>query len=262
MIVLSLFDGIACGYEAFKRAGIPVTRYYASEVDPYAMKIALKNHPDIVQLGDILNWEEWDIPAPDIIIGGSPCQGFSIAGLGGGLQDPRSALILDMLDVCDHFNPRFKLLENVKMGKKEEDYISYRMGTRPVQLDSSLVSAQLRKRMYWFNWDLVDPIEDKGILLSDILLPGATVDRDKSYCIDASYYKGGGAKVYYERKRRQIAFQGEDKTVRHLTPVECERLQTLPDNYTEGVSNTQRYKMIGNGWTVDVVAHILRSMPV
>jgi site-specific DNA-cytosine methylase len=259
MIVLSLFDGMSCGYEALKRAGIPVTKYYASEIDKYAIQIAMKNHPDIIQLGDVENWREWDIEKPDLIIGGSPCQGFSFAGKQLAFDDPRSKLFFTMMDIIEHYKPRFKLLENVKMKKEHLGVITNYMGVEPMFINSALVSAQNRQRYYWFNWDATEP-EDKGILLKDSIENGF-VDKDKAYCIDANYWKGGNKKSYFEKRRRQLVF--EDCRLgqyRKLTPIECEWLQTLPDNYTEGVSNTQRYKMLGNGWTVDVIAHILKHM--
>jgi site-specific DNA-cytosine methylase len=285
MIVLSLFDGMACGYEALKRAGIPVTKYYASEIDKNAMQIAKKNHPDIIHLGDVTQWQSWDIETPDLIIGGSPCQGFSFAGKQLAFNDPRSALFFTMVDIINHYQPRFKLLENVKMKKEYMDVITHYMGCEPMFINSALVSAQNRQRYYWFNWDAPTP-EDEGILLKDIIEHGF-VDRNKSFCVDANYFKGGNIKSYFEKSRRQLVFEkphGFNKggfkeknkfsalrvctkdnyatldgvTWRKITPIECERLQTLPDNYTEGVSNTQRYRMLGNGWTVDVIAHIFK----
>jgi site-specific DNA-cytosine methylase len=308
MIVLSLFDGMACGYEALKRANIPVTKYYASEIDKYAIQIALKNHPDIIELGDINDWESWNIAKPDLIIGGSPCQGFSTAGKGLAFEDPRSKLFFIMMDIIKHYNPKYKLLENVKMKQEWLDIISSYMGVTPMFINSNLVSAQNRQRYYWFNWEAPLP-KDKGIFLTDVLENGV-VNQDKSYCIDANYFKGGNLKSYFEKHRRQLVFNQpcrvsergrkltldgskrddvdgllvrgyegaldkktntlttvlkdnyilEDYIVRKLTPIECERLQTLPDNYTAGVSNTQRYKMLGNGWTVDVITHLFKHM--
>lgn len=136
------------------------------------------------------------------------------------------------------------------------DIITERLGVEPVFINSALVSAQNRQRYYWCNWKVEQP-EDKGIMLADILENGV-VDRDKSYCIDANYHKGGNPRQYFEKSRRQLVFT--DNGYRKLTPTECERLQTVPDNYTNHVSNTQRYKMLGNGWTVDVIAHIFKSL--
>jgi DNA-cytosine methyltransferase len=349
MIVLSLFDGMSCGQIALKRVGIPVTKYYASEIDKHAIQIAKKNHPDIIHLGDVNDWKSWDIPTPDLIIGGSPCQGFSFAGKQLAFDDPRSRLFFTMCDIIDHYQPRFKLLENVKMKKEHLDVITEYMGVEPMFINSTLVSAQNRQRYYWFNWDAPMP-ENRGILLKDVLQDGHWCDREKSYCIDANDWKGGNLKNYIEKSRRQLVFTGgalrgrylvdgvrqdhkmktaglteqrletrkdgksncitsvqkdslacirigdadikghdynkriyspegkalclnaggggnlEPKTSldeihwRKLTPIECERLQTLPDNYSEGVSNTRRYRMLGNGWTVDVIAHIFKHL--
>ena len=168
MIVLSLFDGMACGYEALKRAGIPVTKYYASEIDKYAIQIAKKNHPDIVHLGDVEAWYSWDIPKPDLIIGGSPCQGFSFAGKQLNFNDPRSRLFFDMIDILDFFEPEFYLLENVRMKKEHLDIITREMKVEPHFINSALVSAQNRPRFYWYNWRAEDP-EDKKLFLRDII---------------------------------------------------------------------------------------------
>lgn len=307
LTVLSLFDGMACGLVALKRAGIPVAKYYASEIDKYAITVAKKNHPEIIHLFDVENWQQWDIDKPDLIIGGSPCQGFSFAGKQLAFDDPRSKLFFTMMDIINHYKPRFKMLENVRMKKEYLDVISDYMGVEPLFINSALVSAQNRQRYYWFNWNAEEP-KDQGVMLKEILEKGV-VDRDKSFCIDANYWKGGNFKSYFEKHRRQLVFQPvhtsergrrlapcgskrddkngiivrgyevradgktcalttvqkdnyvtEDYTIRKLTPIECERLQTLPDNYTEAVSNTQRYKMLGNGWTVDVIAHLFKHM--
>lgn len=300
MNVLSLFDGISCGKVALERAGIKIKNYQASEVDKYAIQIAKKNHPDIEHLGDVQNWRTWAVPNPDLLIGGSPCQGFSMAGKQLNFNDPRSKLFFEFVDIMKATKPTYFLLENVKMKKEYQDIITEHMGVEPIKINSSLVSAQSRERLYWTNIPNVTIPEDRGIMLKDILEEGY-VDRDKSFCIDASYYKGGNLKSYFEKNRRQLVFnkpvrigdigssaqahrvystegksvslkalgggQGAktglyytNDIVRKLTPIECERLQTLPDNYTEGVSNTQRYKMLGNGWTVDVLSHIFKNI--
>jgi DNA-cytosine methyltransferase len=262
LTVLSLFDGISAGQLALKRAGILVDTYYASEIDRYAISVTQKNFPETIQLGDVTNWREWNIEAPDLIIGGSPCQGFSFAGKQLNFDDPRSKLFFDMVDIINHHKPKYFLLENVKMKQEYKDVISQHMGVQPMEINSALVSAQNRKRLYWFNWTAQQP-EDKGIVLRDIVEGDAVVkDRgeyrrtttpDKSQNIDANYWKGPD-----NRGQRTLI---QDKTqYRKLTPVECERLQTFPDGYTEGVSNTQRYKALGNSWTVDVIAHLFRGM--
>lgn len=305
--VLSLFDGISCGRVAFERAGITVEEYHACEIDPYAKKISAKNYPDIIQHGSVTDYHP--DRSFDYVIGGSPCQGFSFAGKQLAFDDPRSKLFFEyvrILKECKEINPNVKfLLENVNMKKEYLDIISETLGVTPVKINSSLVSAQNRVRWYWANWNITQP-EDKGIILENVIENGV-VDREKSYCIDACYHKGGSPEQYFGKSRRQLVFgativgrkvnpdtgRREDynhdlmatqrmeirhdckigalttvrkdnvithdrMTYRNLTPIECERLQTLPDNYTEGVSNTQRYKCLGNGWTVDVISHILK----
>lgn len=303
MNVMSLFDGMSCGRLALERAGLPVTTYKASEIDKYAIKIAQKNYPDTIQIGDVESLSDGrSYPQMDLLLGGSPCQGFSFAGRGLNFDDPRSKLFWRYVWFLKENKPRYFLLENVRMNQRSQDVISRALGVEPVAINSNLVSAQNRYRLYWTNIPFEMP-EDKGIKLKDILEDGC-VDRDKSHCLDANYFKGGNLKQYFEKHRRQLVFSDdglchvgdadlkghgynrrvyhpegkapslcassggnlEPKTItsettwRKLTPIECERLQTVPDNYTEGVSNTQRYKMLGNGWTVDVIAHILRGI--
>lgn len=295
MNVLSLFDGISCGQVALERAGIEVNNYYAAEVDKYAIKVTQANYPNTIQLGDVTKWREWNIDwsSIDLLIGGSPCQGFSFAGKQLAFDDPRSALFFEYLNILNHIkavNPSVKfMLENVRMKKEYMDVITNLLGVEPVFINSSLVSAQERKRFYWANWEFGQP-EDKGFVLSDIIEAGV-VDRDKPFCIDANYWKGGNLKAYFEKHRRQLVFfigrgnnpagfralNGKTPSLtsnswqhnnfladidgfRKLTPIECERLQTLADNYTNHVSNTQRYKALGNGWTVDVIAHIFKGL--
>tara|TARA_R110000765_G_scaffold85481_1_gene164899 strand:+ start:5907 stop:6857 length:951 start_codon:yes stop_codon:yes gene_type:complete len=308
MNVLSLFDGMSCGRIALERAGINVTSYHASELDKYAIQVTQANWPDTVQLGDVTQWREWDIDwkGIDLLIGGSPCQGFSFAGKQLAFDDPRSQLFFVYLDILNHIkslNPDVKfMLENVKMKKEYLDVISRVLGVEPVFIDSQLVSAQRRQRFYWANWSIKQP-EDTSAKLKDILETGI-IDRDKAYALTARYYKAGNFNRYATKSSDQIIFElfGLSETciakfnrygvrflnhdtkiakpltagdygklgkygnylkslecetqIRKLTPIECERLQTVEDNYTNHVSNTQRYKMLGNGWTVDVIAHI------
>ena len=358
MTVLSLFDGMSCGQIAFERAGIPVEKYYASEIDKYAIRITQSNYPDTIQLGSITDWQSWNIEKPDIIIAGSPCQGFSFAGKQLNFNDPRSALFFTFVEILKHYKPKYFLLENVIMKKEHNDVISgilgeiypecvtqselFRSGRlEPIEINSALLSAQNRRRLYWTNICGITQPEDKGILLKDVIETEIT-EKDKSYCIDANYAKGGNEKNYIDKSRRQLiitggAFRGRNKenpsdrtagieteqrleinetgksncistvgkdslcieigiadvkgfdqqkrvysvngcgpsvtakghmpkisqdniTWRKLTPIECERLQTVPDNYTSCVSNTRRYHALGNGWTVDVIAHIFKFM--
>ena len=315
MIVLSLFDGMSAAQQALKELDVPVTRYYASEIDKYAIKITQKNFPDTIQLGDVCNVSMSEIGHVDIITAGSPCQDVSFAGKGKGLAGERSGLFFEAIRIIKEakaINPNVKvLIENVRMKQEHmdtmSDALSEALGERvtPQLLNSRLVSAQNRQRLYWYNWETIEEPEDKGILLKDILEDGY-VDRDKSHCLDANYFKGGNLKSYFEKHRRQLVFSkdglchigdadlnghGYLKRVYHssgkaptltsngggnrepkvyvelmkyrkLTPLECERLQTLPDNYTNHVSNTQRYKVCGNGFTVDVIAHILKGLKI
>lgn len=346
MNVLSLFDGMSCGQIALERAGIKYDNYYASEIDKYAIQITMKNYPNTIQLGDIRNWKQWNLPHIDLLIGGSPCQGFSIAGAGLNFDDHRSKLFFDYIDIKNHCVPDYFLLENVKMKKEWKDIISRYMEVEPIEINSALVSAQNRKRLYWTNILNIEQPEDRHIYLKDIIEEG-DVDREKSYVIDANYFKGGNPRSNFEDGKRQLVFgnvypsggqngnvyeidgkspplsagigikgrgigssnapkilldgliqidslyknngdagrvysiEGKGRTLkgeaggggakmgiimdnsfryRKLTPLECERLQTVPDGYTEGVSDTQRYKMLGNGWTVDVITHILKGI--
>lgn len=222
MNVLSIFDGMACGRIALERAGILVTNYYASEVDKHAMKVAKNNYPDIVHIGDVCKVVVKNLPfVPDILIGGSPCQGLSFAGKRLNFDDPRSKLFWEyarILKECREVNPDVKfLLENVCMDKDSEGVITVELGVQPILINSALVSAQNRERLYWTNigpgyFDMVGTWvstipqpKDRDILLKDIIEDGA-VDREKSYCIDANYFKGGGVENYMTKARRQIVF--------------------------------------------------------
>lgn len=309
MNVLSLFDGISCARLALDRAEVKYDKYYASEIDKYALKIAMKNYPDTIQLGDITQIDFSKLPKIDLICGGSPCQGFSFAGKQLNFNDPRSKLFFEFVRAVKTLKPKYFLLENVKMKKEYQEVINELLGVTPIEINSALVSAQNRKRLYWTNIQGVEQPEDKGIFLKDIIESGK-VDRQKDFCLDANYWKGGNLKSYFEKNRRQLVFvkgleegrrlkdgknnsrnyregyriystegkaaclthqskggpggmtglYGDELNYRKLLATECERLQTLPGNWTEGISNTQRYKCIGNAWTVDVVAHIFRSI--
>ena len=316
MNVLSLFDGMSCGQIALNRIGIKPDNYYASELDKYAITVTQANFPETKQLGDVTQWRDWDIDwaSIDLLIGGSPCQGFSFAGKQLAFNDPRSALFFEYVNILNHIrkhNPDVKfLLENVKMKKQFLDVISGLLGVEPVFINSALVSAQNRQRFYWANWEFGQP-GDKGLVLSDVvessvdekyllsnrLLLGfeSKINRraamksgfdnfnvrplgEKVSCITARYHKTAMSDPFVEVGTRDGCLvtvnkdslpsylpigrhiDYEHKSYRRLTPTECERLQTVPDNYTAHVSNTQRYRMLGNGWTVDVVAHIFKSI--
>ena len=455
MNVLSLFDGMSCGRIALERLGIQVDNYYASEIDKYAIQVSQANYPDIIQVGDVTELDTSTLPKIDLIMGGSPCQGFSFAGKQLAFDDPRSALFFEFVRCVEELKPKYFLLENVRMKKEYLDVISEYMGVEPIMINSALVSAQNRVRFYWTNIPGIEQPEQRGIVLRDILetetdeRPVKDTKRnqrhyknedEKSLCMTATMYKGAGnnsmtlvpnkqyiskqsvekyvedvnaefndpynkktvkgdksttlrtnssngnmwvndkaikdslvvnsyrevrtdeakamrkkvrqktgkdhtpfrAKklvpredgkvgtlttsltndhkisitydsITVDKQKKQLTIKeatkkgyttiedgdcfdmtfpnsktrrgrnmkdksncltaanydymryehsDEDKEVywRKLTPVECERLQTVPDNYTNHVSNTQRYKMLGNGWTIEVITHILKNM--
>jgi DNA-cytosine methyltransferase len=201
--VLSLFDGISAGQVALERAGIKVDNYFASEIDKYAIKITQKNYPNTIQLGDINNWREWNLPKIDLIIGGSPCQGFSNAGAGLNFDDPRSKLFFVFADILKFYNPKYFLLENVKMKKEWSDIISDALGVGYIEMNSALVSAQSRKRFYWTNIEGIIQPEDKKIYLKDIIESGIP-EREKSYCIDSNYWKGGTRKNHGTKEFQKL----------------------------------------------------------
>lgn len=280
MNVLSLFDGISCGRLALERSGIPVTNYFASEVDRSAIQISKANWPDIQHIGDVTEVKADDLPKIDLIIGGSPCQGFSSAGKGLNFEDPRSRLFFEYVRLKDETNATWALLENVRMKKEWSDIISLHMKCRPVFINSSTITAQSRQRLYWANFEITPPTEN-NVTLTDVIDSGWFADKPKSFCIDANYGKGSNMKNYFHRGRRQIVFRDgfdistrpDDESIvnewgrihrdqwRLLTVAECERLQTLPVGYTAAVkSKVDRYKAIGNGWTVDVITHIFKQL--
>ena len=374
MNVLSLFDGMSCGQIALNKAGIKYDAYFASEVDKYAIKVAQANYPNTIQIGDVTKVDHTRLPfgGIDLLMGGSPCQGFSFAGKQLNFDDPRSKLFFEFIRLRDELKPKYVLLENVRMKKESENVITKYMGFSPQAMNAADVSAQNRHRLYWFgylNESLeyeqipISPIKDKGIVIKDILedlpfedIPNylnntwcgrrrgdlvKSVDDPKAHCLTASMWKGqiptfvkkpvqvgvaDNIKGYDIIKRvyspngksptlttmqgghrqpkvaigrivnrrldengvrkdnqlelpftKQLEVSSADKSnclttvqkdnvvvhkelYRKLTPIECERLQTVPDNYTNHVSKTQRYKMLGNGWTVDMIAHIFKGI--
>ena len=375
--VVSLFDGMSCGQIALNRANIKYNRYFACELEKYPIQVTQANYPNTIQLGDVTKFDSraisiWDIDC-DLLMGGSPCQGFSFAGKQLNFDDPRSKLFFDFIRIRDLLQPKYILLENVRMKKESEDVITEYMGFPPQKKNSADVSAQNRNRLYWFGklnpytnkWEQIPipPTEDKGIVIKDILedlpfheIPNylnntwcgkrrgdmvKSVDDSKANCLTASMWKGqiptfvkkpiqvgtannikgydiikrvyspsgksptlttmqGGHRqpkvaigrlvnrrldasgtrkdnqlelpfttqleVSNSEKSNCLTTVQKDNVVvqqelyRKLTPLECERLQTVPDNYTNHVSNTQRYKMLGNGWTVDVICHLFSCL--
>jgi DNA-cytosine methyltransferase len=281
MNILSLFDGMSCGQIALNRVGIKYDKYFASEIDKHAIKVTQHNYPNTIQLGDVTQIKGSDLPKIDLLIGGSPCQGFSFAGKQLNFEDPRSKLFFEFIRLKNEINPRYFLLENVKMKKEFQNIITTLLGVEPIEIDSSLVSAQRRKRLYWTNIENIEKPIDKNINLRDILEKdydyficrsnvqvNSGYSSNKSVTLTAAMGMGGGhipmlidEGFYQKFKKRYI--NGNDRIgLRLLSIVECERLQTVPDNYTSHVSNTQRYKMLGNGWTVDVIAHIFKNIEI
>lgn len=390
MNVLSLFDGCSGGQQALERANIKVSQYFASEIDKYAIKVTMANYPNTIQLGSVVNVKGSDLPKINMLIGGSPCQSFSFAGKRKGMStkcnqeiltleqylelkeqgfefEGQSYLFWEYVRLLNEVKPKYFLLENVMMEERWEKIISKTLGVHPVEINSSLLSAQNRKRLYWTNiglkpsglfGDLESTIKqpkDKGILLKDILedevddkyflsekmtdylenrkknfnsgkinyktgndiascLNASSASLDisdniiihnlqprsgdpkkggigylsksdgKTYCLDTGnsqaveYIKidrkgnlknnqnkastlsvgghGNGNHSDMDLLYLSQAVEVAKQAIRRLTPIECERLQTVKDNYTNHVSDSQRYKMLGNGWTVDVIAYI------
>ena len=398
MNVLSLFDGMSCGQIALDKLGIKPTNYFASEIDKFAIQTAKKNFPDTIHLGDVTKiqtsgdhlLDEFECGHKiDLLIGGSPCQGFSYSGKRLNFDDPRSKLFFEYVRLLKELKPKYFLLENVRMAKASQDIISEYLGVEPIIINSNLVSAQNRHRLYWTNIPNVTQPKDKGIVLKDILEDYDAIgdehfhsdkaiqymergnkkwmqagsrradrytqspDKEKAFTLTANFHKGvpynyfddtratsnattglileghatnlnghdyvkriyspdgkapslcassggnlepkvsvKGARIVNRRLdengtrkdndtsiplQAQIEVRADDisnclttvqkdsivvknKRWRKLSCTECERLQTVPDGYTEGVSNTQRYRQLGNGWTVDVIAHILKGI--
>lgn len=286
--VLSLFDGISCGRVALERAEFEIDTYYASEIEPSSEIISKNNYTDIVRLGDITKWREWDINwnSIDLIIGGSPCQGFSFAGKQLNFDDIRSKLFFDYVDILNHIkskNSNIKfLLENVLMKKEYESVITESLKVDPIMINSEMVSAQRRKRLYWFNWDIEKPKMIKDIRLIDIfdetlkhrlikINHPESIRKCKTYyqydqnllghnSQDQRYYDCNGKCNTLLKSSSSIPKVKVGDNIYLLTPEECEKLQTLPVGYTKGVSNQKRYEALGNGWTVDIIVHILKGL--
>lgn len=358
--VFSMFDGISCGQYALHKSGIKVNKYYAAEIDQRAIKVTQKQWPKTIQYGDVTKIKpEHFMSKIHLLIGGSPCQGFSFAGKQLNFDDPRSKLFFEYVRMKKELNPDFFFLENVRMKKIHQDVISEHLGCEPIYVNSKLVSAQNRQRLYWTNIPGFIMPEDRGILLEDII-EDATTDKLKSFCIDANYAKGTSFEYYEKKSRRQMVkvcslterrteeakkirtenmkngrdfsprrakelveiednkancltatigieqtikisrpvIIGHDESInydkqkrvysqlgkspnldtqsgggrgiklavsndeyRKLTPIECERLQGLPDNYTKGISTSARYHALGNGWQVDTIIEFFKNIP-
>jgi DNA-cytosine methyltransferase len=273
--VLSLFDGISCGQVALERAGIDVDNYFASEIDKHAIKVTQSNYPDTIQLGDVRDIDCSELPKIDLLIGGSPCQGFSYIGKHLNFEDPKSKLFFEYARILNECNPTYFMLENVRMKKEYMDVITETIGVEPIEINSSLVSAQSRPRIYWTNIPNVEQPTDLGIKLNDVLEDNPTDcwlteshkkwwDKNKDYQLQKCYSSLDKEKAICMTARQYASWNGNyistDNGIRKLSPIECERLQNLPDGYTDMASTTQRYKMLGNAWTVGVIEHIFKNM--
>jgi DNA (cytosine-5)-methyltransferase 3A len=281
MNVLSLFDGISCGQVALNRMDVTYDNYYASEIDKHAIQITQHNYPNTIQLGDVTNIKGDDLPKIDLLIGGSPCQSFSNAGNGSGFEG-KSGIFWEYVRLLEELKPTYFLLENVKMKKEWIKIITEAIGVEPIKINSNLLSAQNRERLYWTNIPNITQPENKNIFIEDILddefdekywlkLRNSELLRNKVdltntpnvCCIDV-YNK----KFKVDRKSPTLTLPHHNSLrlyqngrIRKLTPEECEKLQTLPVGYTNtGVSDIHRYSSIGNGWTVDVIAHIFGGL--
>lgn len=355
MNVLSLFDGMSCGQQAIQKTNLKIENYFASEIDKFAIIVTNANFPNTIQLGDVRNIDTTKLPKIDLLIGGSPCQSFSFAGKRKGMStkceqeiltlnqyldlknegfefEGQSYLFWEYIRILNETNPKFFLLENVLMIEKWEKIISKTLGVNPIEINSALVSAQNRRRLYWTNIgmkpsgffgdleSIIQQPKDKNIFIKDILqnevdskyfLSDKMIEgfmkhserhkqkgtgfgfkpkkmEDKANCLRAnsalcptdnmvfdvkvhstfgrtSKNGNGGSghlsrqdgKTYCLDTANSMAVEVK-KNIRKLTPIECERLQCVSDNYTNHVSDSQRYKMLGNGWTIDVITHILK----
>lgn len=277
LVVLSLCDGISCGRLALERAGIKVKQYYASEIKDIAIQVTMDNYPDTIQLGDvtkihyingILETENgnFNVGKIDIVMFGSPCQTFSIAMKTDkriGLADKeKSGLFLECHRILREVNPRYFLMENVaRMKDSDRDIISQMMGVEPIRINSKLVSAQLRDRYYWTNIENVTQPEDKGILLKDIITSGY-VDRDKARALLVSDCRPLTTKekmIHRYKKFTTLIWEteGDDNSVRYMNQIELERCQTVPEGYTKCLNRNDAANVLGDGWTVDIISHIL-----
>ena len=280
--VLSLFDGMSCGQIALNKMDIKINNYYASEIDKYAIAVTQKNYPNTIQLGNVCKIQAKDLSKIDLLLGGSPCQGFSFAGNGLNFNDPRSKLFFEYTRLLKETNPKWFLFENVIMKKEYQDVITKLIGVAPIIIDSALVSAQSRKRLYWTNILGIQQPRDKKLCLGDILENNV----DKKYNITERFYKKNIGTLSYTKSRYNIRKLSQkaktlttgghgisnsgstniwfsDNFIRIPTPLECERLQTVPEGYTNiGISDSKRYYMLGNGWTIDIITHILSFIKI
>ena len=274
MNVLSLFDGMSCGQIALERANIKVDNYYASEIDKHAIKVTMSNYPNTIQLGSVINVHSKDLPKIDLLIGGSPCQGFSFAGKGLNFEDVRSKLFFEYLRLLKELKPKYFLLENVVMKKEYKDIISKYLDVEPQVVNSSKFSIQSRNRLYWTNIPFDINIDDKDIFFKDnyskeyddsLVLKGKGLNkierpRSRVYSIDSE--KLPTLLKAQERKATDSIVIKHGEIYRYLTRDEAEIMQTVPVGYTKVAKYNDAIGMIGNGWTVDVIVHIFKEMDI
>ena len=286
--VLSLFDGMSCGQIALERAGIEVDKYFASEINEKAIRVTQNNYPNTIQLGNVLNVKSEHLPKIDLLIGGSPCQGFSIAGKGLNFKDERSKLFFEFVRLKNELNPTYFLLENVKMKDEIADEIDKLLGVKRVYIDSRDFTGHIRKRYYWTNIP-IDDWNKKDLKIKDIINPNIPFDKDMNFFLDRTVYnpsmsydgiitinpRDNKGKQTWQRGRVydiegncpticaslfDLNITKDHSTYRKLTIEECEKLQGVPIGYTSCVKKNDAGEMLGNGWTVDVIAHIFKNL--
>lgn len=276
--VLSLFDGMSCGQIALERSEIKVHKYFASEIEAEPIKVTMNNYPGTIQLGNVLEVSAKDLPSIDILIGGSPCQDISnMNKFKQGLDGENSGLFYQYYRLWKECNPKYFLLENVNGKNKAIQDITKIMGVRPIRLNSNYVSAQNRDRLYWTNIPVNTIPKKKYLRLTDIL----ENDVDEKFYLKEGRLKWLMSESGYKSREKRFSsidpiragcltkrgegswncnYVTDKKRIRKMTPVEWERLQTVPDNYTSCVEDRYRYEMLGNGWTVDIISHILKHI--
>jgi len=276
--VLSLFDGISCGQIALNKVEIEYENYFSSEIDEYAIKVTQHNYPKTKQLGDITKIQAYNLPKIDLLIGGSPCQGFSFAGKKLNFEDERSKLFFEFVRLKNELEPKYFFLENVNMKQEWQNVISEQLYVKPIRINSKLLSAAKRDRLYWTNIPNIKQPIDRGITFDDINsnnqdwideeriekisnwkaqqkpLKNSTLISSKSKlpCLTA---RG------YNQYHSGMVLITDGTKYRYLTNEEAELAHNIPIGYTSICNSKQRSHMIGNGWTVDVIAHILSFLP-
>lgn len=294
MNIVSYFDGMSCGQIALNKLGIEYNNYFAFEIDKYAMRVTQSNFPNTKQMGSVIDVDFEKLKDIDLLIGGSPCQGFSFAGKQLNFDDPRSKLFFDFVKAKNELKPKYFLLENVRMKKEYQDVISKYLGVEPIMINSNLVSAQSRVRYYWTNIPNITLPIDKNIFLKDIVgfnseIPkiNETINEIKKHTsrnFNVSISKNGRIRPHrLDYKKSGISEIGtltnpNDKTVTiiashtpktyksnpfaiyELNRNECEMLQNVKKGYTDSVTERQAKKMLGNGWTVDIISHIFKGL--